>query len=69
MSVKETKKLADVTLQLMYLHLATSLFGGLHIQLFGKTQIFLPPSLFSQSYLCQGHHFLISPLNLPDTEN
>lgn len=68
MSVKETRYWADVTLQLMFLHLAMSMFRGLHLQLFGKTPIFLPPNLFFQSRLCQGHHSLLSPLNLPDTE-
>lgn len=31
MSVKETRYWADVTLQLMFLHLGTSMFRGLHI--------------------------------------
>lgn len=69
MSVKETRYWADFTLQLMFLHLGTSMFRGLHIQHFGKPQIFLPPSPLFQSHFCQGHHSLLSPLNLPDTEN
>lgn len=56
--LKKQRNLADVTLQLMFLYLTTSLFGGLHIQLFWKTQIFLPSGRFSQSHLCQGHRSL-----------